>query len=73
MSRLWVSLKRNRVYADIYYKGEKILTLKVDENNRGTTSVISLEAEKDIRYKIVKSEEDPQIDENYFNKEEFNR
>ena len=72
---LWISLKRDRVYADVYYKGEKILTLKVNDQNRGVSAIINLEASEDIKFKIVKdSERTKEIaDESVFNKEEYNR
>lgn len=75
MSKLWVSLKRDKVYADIYYRGEKILTIKVDEQNRGNVAIISLDAGQDVRFKIVKDNNTSPllIDESKFNSEEFNK
>ena len=73
MSRLWVNLKRNKVYADIYLDGVKIVTISVNELNKGNTASITLESESDIRYKIVKTQELIESDEDRFNREEFNR
>jgi hypothetical protein len=75
MSKLWVSLKRDKVYADIYYRGEKILTIKVDEQNRGNVAIVSLDAGQDVRFKIVKDNNTSPllIDESKFNSEEFNK
>lgn len=75
MSKLWVSLKRDKVFADIYFKGEKIMTIRVDEQNRGNVAIVSLDAGQDVRFIIVK-ENTPSpllIDESKFNSEEFNK
>lgn len=72
MSNLWVALKRNRVYADIYYKGEKICTLKVNEANRTMNSVVTICG--DVSFKIVKDNQSQQIvDDDFFNKESYNK
>lgn len=75
MSKLWVSLKRDKVYADIYHKGEKILTISVNDQNRGNVAIVSLDAGQDVRFKIVKDNNTSQllIDESKFNSEEFNK
>lgn len=74
---LWVSLKRGGTWVDVYYKGEKICTIKVSEQNRSTRSVIDLDGLPDTNFKVVKSltnEIKPElIDDSYFNKEVFNK
>lgn len=75
MSKLWVSLKRDKIFADIYYRGEKIITISVNDQNRGNVAIVSLDAGQDVRFKIVK-ESNPSlllIDESKFNSEEFNK
>lgn len=76
---LWLNLKRNKHFAEIYYKGQKICTIKVDEQNRGSTSIISLDGTKDVQFRVVKenvgnvtSENDSEI-ENKWNREIYNR
>lgn len=69
---LWVGLKRNKIYVDIYYKGEKIGTVKVSENNPAIKSVIDFDGTEDTYFKIVKIQ-DISKDESVWNKEEFNR
>ena len=71
MSKLWVNLKRDRIWADIYYKGEKILSLKVSDNNRGNSCVIDLDAPKDVEFRIIK--EIAENSDEMYNKESFNR
>jgi hypothetical protein len=74
MSKLWVSLKRDRVYADIFYMGKKIATISVNEGNRSNTSVVDIESDSEVSIKIVKKEvQEVVIDEDSFNKEEYNR
>jgi hypothetical protein len=76
VGRLYVSLKRGKVYADIFYKGVKIMTLKVDEMNRGNVAIIALEAESDVRFSLVKTNssiENDSEEENKFNKEIYNK
>jgi len=70
---LWVSLKRDRIYAEIYYKGEKIMTLKVNDHNRGNNSVIDLGDNKDVQFKLIKQTVEIPDSEEFFNKEEFNK
>ena len=75
MSKLWVSLKRDKVFADIYFKGEKIMTISVNDQNRGNVAIVSLDAGQDVKFKIVK-ESNPSpllIDESKYNSEEFNK
>lgn len=74
MGKLWLSLKRDRIYADIYYKGQKICTIKVSESNKGNHCVVDLETEDDVGFKIIKKPGEIQIpDESVFNKEEYNK
>lgn len=75
MSKLWVSLKRDKIFADIYYKGEKIMTISVNDQNRGNVAIVSLDAGQDVRFKIVRDDNTslPLVDESKFNSEEFNK
>lgn len=75
MSKLWVSLKRDKINAEIFYKGEKIMTIRVDDQNRGNVAIVSLDAGQDVRFKIVKDNDASPllIDESKFNSEEFNK
>ena len=76
MSKLWISLKRDRIYADIFYNGQKICTIKVNETNRSNNAVIDLVADKDVTFKIVKpttTTENETENENRYNKELYNR
>lgn len=75
MSKLWVSLKRDKVFADIYYRGEKIMTISVNDQNRGNVAIVSLDAGHDVRFKIVKEDNASLalIDESKFNSEEYNK
>lgn len=73
---LWVNLKRNKTWVDVYYKGEKICSVKVDEKNVGVRSCIALDAHPDASVKIVKTYQDDEAtekDESFYNKENFNR
>jgi hypothetical protein len=73
----WCNIKRGRCWVDIYYKGEKIASVKVDEKNVGNRSCISLDAHPDAKLKIVKTHKEDDTnsseDESKFNKEEYNR
>ena len=75
MSKLWVSLKRDKVFADIYYRGEKIMTISINDQNRGNVAIVSLDAGQDVKFKIVKDNTPSPllIDESKFNSEEFNK
>ena len=75
MSKLWISLKRDKVFADIFYKGEKIMTISVNDQNRGNVAIVSLDAGQDVRFKIVKVDDVSPllIDESKYNSEEFNK
>lgn len=66
---LWLNLKRDKHYAVVYYKGEKILEIKVDEQNRGNVAFINLDAGPDVVFKVVKENKEPFTD----CEEEFNR
>jgi hypothetical protein len=68
---LWLNLKRDKHYASVYYNGVHILDIKVDEQNRGNIAFINLDASKEVTFKVVK--EKIVHDDNYGNKEEFNR
>lgn len=73
---LWLNLKRNKHHAEIYYKGEKICTIKVDEQNRGSTSIVSLDGTKDVQFRVVKdnaTHENYSDNENKWNREIYNR
>ena len=74
MSNLWVSLKRDKILADVYYKGEKILTLNISEQNRGNTAIILMQDCKDIKFKIINNNKSQYIEDgSIFNKECFNK
>ena len=74
MSNIWISLKRDKIYADIFHKGIKICTIRVNEANRSNTSIISLEADSEVTYKIVKQLKGFDIvDEDIYNKECYNK
>lgn len=66
---LWLNLKRDKHYAVVYYKGEKILEIKVDEQNRGNVAFINLDAGPDVVFKVVKENKESFTDR----EEEFNR
>jgi hypothetical protein len=68
---LFLNLKKNKVDADLYYKGVRIATIKVNENNKTVSALLSLECDKDFRFKIIKH--DIEQDESFYNKEVFNR
>lgn len=68
---LWLNLKRDKHYAVVYYKGEKILEIKVDEQNRGNVAFINLDAGSDVIFKIEKVK--PDINDDFGNREEFNK
>lgn len=69
---LWIALKKNKVWADLYYKGNHIATIKVNEKNRGNLSVLSIDNDDDLFFKIVK--DSPLVDdESYYNKEIYNK
>lgn len=72
---LFINLKRNKIWADIYHKGEKIMTIRVSDHNRGVSSVIDLDAGKDVVYKIIKDINNAHLlaDETFFNQEKFNK
>lgn len=70
---LWLNLKRNKTYADIYKDGKYICTIRVDEQNRGSTSIVALDADKSVSFKIMKEKQDDFVDESFFNKEIFNK
>lgn len=69
---IFLNLKRNKIEADLYYNGKKIATLKVNDRNPGNRATLSLDCEKDLRFKIVKLEENLERDENKFNSELYN-
>ena len=74
----WCNIKRGKCWVDIYYKGQKIATVKVDEKNVGNRACISLGSDPDVKFKVQKlyKEDDTTNnieDESKFNKEEFNR
>jgi hypothetical protein len=74
MKKLWISLKRDKVYAEVYYKGEMICIVKVNDSNRSVNAVISLYANSDTVFKIIRDDKIEQVvDDNFFNKESFNR
>lgn len=68
---LWLNLKRDKHYAVVYYKGEKILEIKVDEQNRGNVAFINLDAGPDVIFKVEKVK--PDINDDFGNREEFNK
>jgi mevalonate pyrophosphate decarboxylase len=68
---LWLNLKRDKHYAVVYYKGEKILEIKVDEQNRGNVAFINLDAGPDVVFKVER--EKSSDDESFGNQERFNR
>lgn len=80
---LWLSLKKNKIHADIYYQGKRICTIAVNEGNRSNTALISLitkdseenETGDDIKFKIVKTTDSiEKFEENkdFGNKEIYN-
>jgi hypothetical protein len=69
---LWLNIKRDKHYASVYYKGVHILDIKVDEQNRGNVAFINLDAGSDVVFKVVK-ENNTEIDEDFGNKEQFNK
>ena len=73
MKGLWISLKRDKVWAELYYKGELVATLKVSDQNRGNMSTINLDADNNTTFKIIKGESPLLVDDAYFNKESFNK
>lgn len=70
---LWLALKRDKIWAEIYYLGEHIATIRVSEQNRGNMSILSLENKPELTFKIVKSKDEEVVDESAFNREHFNR
>lgn len=71
---MWLGLKRNKLNAEIYHKGEYIMTIAVSEQNRSNMAYITLTNCKDIKFKIIKDNESQLItDETIFNREEFNK
>ena len=71
---LWINLKRNKYYADIYIDGVKRLSIKVNENNRGNTTLLDFDSDKSVTFKIVKEVPIPdEPNESNFNREEFNK
>lgn len=62
---LWLNLKRDKHYAVVYYKGEKILEIKVDEQNRGNVAFINLDAGPDVVFKVVKENKESSDDESF--------
>ncbi len=69
---LWLNIKRDKHYASVYYKGEHILDIRVDEQNRGNVAFINLDAGADVLFKVVK-EKTTEIDDDFGNKEQFNK
>lgn len=71
---LWVNMRRDKIHVDIFYKGEKIATVRVDDKNVGARACIAFDSDPDIvKFKVVRKEKPEEIDEGFFNKEEFNR
>ena len=68
---LWLNLKRDKHYEVVYYKGEKILEIKGDEQNRGNVAFINLDAGPDVIFKVEKVK--PNINDDFGNREEFNK
>lgn len=69
---LFLNLKKNKVEADLYYKGKKIATIKVNERNIGSRATLSLDCDQELRFKIVKVDEKQEIDETIYNSELYN-
>jgi len=75
MGRFFSNLKRGKIKVEIYHNGEYIMTLSVSEYNKGNSATIDFNAIENVRYKIVKADEQvtENNDESFFNREEFNR
>lgn len=71
---LWVNMKRDKVWVDIFYKGEKIASVRVDDKNVGARACMAFDADPNVtRFKVVRKEVPEEKDEGFFNREEFNR
>lgn len=71
-NKITLAISRGKSHLDIYHKGEKIGEIFVSETNRSVQSALLLTSDADItRFRIVKH--DRAVDDDAFNREEFNR
>jgi hypothetical protein len=75
-NKITLAISRGKSHLDIYHKGEKIGEILVSEGNRNNQISIQLASDADItRFKVIRdaARKITQIDEEHFNKEEFNK
>jgi len=70
---LWLSLKRNRIWAELYHHDEMVAIISVNEQSKNYLALLSLEMVEGMSFKIVKKNNTEIDNENFFNKEEFNK
>lgn len=72
---LWLGIKRDKNRIDVVVDGVKRMSIRVDQQNRGNCAILSLESDKNVRFKIEKEAgitDISEIDENKYNSEVYN-
>lgn len=70
---LFLNLRKNKVEVDLYYKGKKIASIRVNDRNVGSRAILSLDCDKDLKFQLIKDNKDQEIiDESIYNKECYN-
>lgn len=71
---LWVNMRRDKIWVDIFYKGEKIASVRVDDKNVGNRACIAFDSDPSVtKFKVIRKEKPEEIDEGQYNREEFNK
>ena len=55
---LWLSLKKDKVFINLYYKEEKIASIKVSDLNQYNKVMLDLDTTKDVVFKVAKINQD---------------
>lgn len=73
-NRIILTIKRGNNELDIHYMGKKIGTICVSESNRGNSCTLEMHSNiEDTRFFISNKRKQTVIDDDFFNKEEFNK
>jgi hypothetical protein len=70
---LWLSLKKDKIQAEIYYNGQLITTISVNEMNTTKKAVVNIDMVPGATFKILKIVDEDEKDDNFYNKDIYNK
>lgn len=70
---LWLSLKKDKVTAEIYYNGQLVTTISVNDMNMTKKAIINIDMTPGSSFKILKTLNNDEIDEKNYNDEIYNK